>query len=300
MINCDKIEEMSKEVGCYACSQGMFEDGSGEPEHPDGVEIVADSDNEMMSDMMSHENATIAKSPSETKYIFIRLYDPKYVKFNPSTILKNGISFTNTNLLMCTHAAINFSLQDNFHGLAFNDKDDPNYLKLEECTNLKSNKNMLRCDPDKSLFYVYALPVTKIEYSSAKKTVDEVLVNNDAIYTLSSLLRFVLPSIKRKLTDKRLDNSTNKHDAISYNSTEELSTKTNKFCCSTFVAAVLYKNVAKFKKFCDSNKLKTEDFTPSNLSIIPSIVKLFEGKYKDYNKLKDKFIKLNPEFNQYK
>lgn len=237
------------------------------------------------------------------KYIFFRLYNPAYKNpFYIANILKGGISITKTEEVPdLSHAAINFSLDDNYYGLTLNGE---HQLSPEECVVPQNNEYMKNCDPEKSEQITYALKVSEEEYEKTRAFVQHYVENSDITYATSLNFKIALFSIKKKFfTPKEHkqfgsiiypDDSDNKK--VNLNNTEELP---HNFVCSTFVGYVLYNNVESVSNFFDENNIKYEYLNVSDISLIPGIIPLFYSNWSNYQEAAKAFVEEYPEFSEY-
>ena len=237
------------------------------------------------------------------KYIFFRLYNPSYK--NPlyiANVLKNGLSLTKTeDVPDLSHAAINFTLDDNYYGLTLGGQYQ---LAEEECTIPQNNKYMKNCNPEKSEQITYALKVSEEEYEKAKIFVERYANSTDIKYASSLNFKLALFSIKRKFfTPKdhkqfgtviypdKVDNK-----KVDIDNDNEIQ---NNFVCSTFVGYVLYNNVESVSNYFDENNIKYEYLNVTDISLIPGMTPLFYSNWDTYIEAAHAFVEEYPEFADY-
>lgn len=237
------------------------------------------------------------------KYIFFRLYNPSYK--NPlyiANVLKNGLSLTKTeDVPDLSHAAINFTLDDNYYGLTLGGQYQ---LAEEECTIPQNNKYMKNCNPEKSEQITYALKVSEEEYEKAKIFVERYANSTDIKYASSLNFKLALFSIKRKFfTPKdhkqfgtviypdKVDNK-----KVDIDNDNEIQ---NNFVCSTFIGYVLYNNVESVSNYFDENNIKYEYLNVTDISLIPGMTPLFYSNWDTYIEAAHAFVEEYPEFADY-
>lgn len=237
------------------------------------------------------------------KYIFFRLYNPSYK--NPlyiANVLKNGLSLTKTeDVPDLSHAAINFTLDDNYYGLTLGGQYQ---LAEEECTIPQNNKYMKNCNPEKSEQITYALKVSEEEYEKAKIFVEHYANSTDIKYASSLNFKLALFSIKRKFfTPKdhkqfgtviypdKVDNK-----KVDIDNDNEIQ---NNFVCSTFIGYVLYNNVESVSNYFDENNIKYEYLNVTDISLIPGMTPLFYSNWDTYIEAAHAFVEEYPEFADY-
>ena len=237
------------------------------------------------------------------KYIFFRLYNPVYK--NPlyiANLLKGGINSTRMeNDLEVSHASINFSLDDNYYGLALGGEHE---LSEEGCAIPESNEYMKKCDPEKSEQITYALKVTEEEYEQTKKFVETYVERNEIKYATSLNFKIALFSIKRKFftpKDKRdfgslIYPADGENKKVNLQEDEKIE---NNFVCSTFVGYVLYNNVESVGSFFDERNIKYEYLNVADIGKIPGIVPIFYSNWDNYLEAARAFVEEYPEFAEY-
>ena len=242
------------------------------------------------------------ETDGDYKYIFFRLYNPIYK--NPlyiANLLKGGINSTRMeNDPEVSHASINFSLDDNYYGLALTGE---HQLAPEECAIPESNEYMKKCDPEKSEQITYALKVTEEEYEKTRMFVQTYVDRNDIRYATGLNFKIALFSIKRKFfTPKERqefgsliypDDACNKKANIVYNEME------NNFVCSTFIGYVLYNNVETVSSFFDEHNIKYEYLNVADIGQIPGIIPIFYSNWDNYLEAAHSFVEEYPEFAEY-
>ena len=243
------------------------------------------------------------ETDGDYKYIFFRLYNPIYK--NPlyiANLLKGGINSTRMeNDPEVSHASINFSLDDNYYGLALTDE---HQLAPEECAIPESNEYMKKCDPEKSEQITYALKVTEEEYEQTKKFVQTYIDRDEIKYTTSLNFKIALFSIKRKFFTPKgkqnfgsliyPDNVNNKK--VNLQEDEKIE---NNFVCSTFIGYVLYNNVETVSSFFDEHNIKYEYLNVADIGQIPGIIPIFYSNWDTYLEAAHAFVEEYPEFAEY-
>ncbi|MBP5518981.1 MAG: hypothetical protein J6X84_00175 [Treponema sp.] len=244
----------------------------------------------------------LSPNQEESKYIFIRLYNPEYKNpFYVANILKGGLNATQVDETPeLSHASINFSLDDNFYGLTSGGKYQ---LAQEACLYPQDNKYMKNCDPARSEQITYAIKVSPEEYENAKKFVENYADSTDIKYKSYLNFKIAMFCIKRKfftakekkafgsvVYPKRAQNKKIQGDEWR---------NENDFVCSTFVAYVLYNNVNKITDFFDENNIKYDYINVSDLVMIPGIIPLFYSTWENYLIAANAFIEEYPEFQIY-
>ena len=243
------------------------------------------------------------ETEGEYKYIFFRLYNPIYK--NPlyiANILKGGINTTRMNNdPEVSHASINFSLNDNYYGLALAGE---HQLSPEECVIPESNEYMKKCDPEKSEQITYALKVTEEEYEQTKKFVQTYVDRNEIKYATGLNFKIALFCIKRKFfTPKQKQEFgsliyPNDVKNKKVNLREDKKIK-NDFVCSTFIGYVLYNNVESVSSFFDEHNIKYEYLNVADIGQIPGIVPIFYSNWDNYLEAAHAFVEEYPEFKEY-
>ena len=226
-------------------------------------------------------NKKLANFGSESEnYIFIRLYYPVYT--NPFCIentLKKLIGFVDVHPEKFSHAAIGFDLNDNFIGLTTAGERD---LKIEHCTDIKTNPFMAKCDSKKSIQVTYAIKVSPDEYEKAREMV-QFFYNEEIMYDVGINLAIGLFEAKRKFftsyENQKLENIGTAKDVI-----EDENYIKNKFVCSSFISYILIHSVDSIKTFFEENKLDYNFIIPSDIPSFPGMTKLFKSSWKSYNK----------------
>ena len=217
-------------------------------------------------------------------------------------MLKGGISITRTgDVPDVSHAAINFSLNDNYYGLTLGGEYQ---LAEEECALPQNNKYMKNCDPEKSEQITYALKVSEEEYEKAKVFVDHYVNSTDIKYTSSLNFKIAIFSIKKKFftpkENQKFGSIIYPDDANNFKveQDEDFDTQNN-FVCSTFVGYVLYNNVESVTNFFDENNVKYEYLNVSDIALIPGMTALFYSNWDNYKEAAQAFVAEYPEFAEY-
>lgn len=236
-----------------------------------------------------------------SKYIFIRLYNPDYTNpFYIANLLQGGINLTEISEYHFSHAAINFSLSDDFYGLT-----SGGYYQLarESCLNPKENKYMKHCDPIDSEQITLALKVNEEEYINLQKEIDEYSKNHKIKYNVGKNFQNAFFALDRRFftnknkrafgyadypyskKDQKKDNDKN------YNETQ--------FVCSTFLAYILYQNVDYIHDYFVENNINYRYINVTDLLFLPNISPLFYSTWENYQTAAENFVNKNPEFSAY-
>jgi hypothetical protein len=241
-------------------------------------------------------------SSNDTKYVFIRLYDPVYKGLNAANLLKRGIAITEVNKIDASHATININLKDKFYGLTgMKDKDEQDFA-IEQVTNVKTNSYMESCDPSKSTCRVYCIKCNEQEYAKTKAMIMKLYRSNSISYDVPENFIMALRSIKRKFFTPKNKRIIGREsiEIMSYESAKKDSTKIpHKFVCSTLVAYILYSNIQKVQNWFNKHNVEYEKITPSDLSAIRGMKYCFNCKWIDYNTTVKKFVENHEEFKEY-
>ena len=224
----------------------------------------------------------------DEKYIFLRFYVPDYN--NPLCIentLKNLIQFVDVNPIKYSHVAIGFDLNDKFLGLTTAGSRD---LKIEQCTNIKANPYMKKCNPKKSIQTTYAIKVNDYEYNKAK-AIAQYFYDENIEYSISKNFTIGLFEIKRKFyTSKEQQVISNIFLKMEHVESREIQ---ESFMCSSFVSYVLINSVEKIKVFFEQMNLDYNLIMPSDLVSVPYMKKLFSSTWNDYIVSAKAFVKEN-------
>lgn len=241
------------------------------------------------------------KATDDDAYIFIRLYNPVYP--NPlevTNLLKFGLYATNTSEKVVSHAAINFDLDDDFYGLTVGGKQQ---LKIENCTNPKSNKFMKKCSKKSSVQYTYALKVPRSEYEASKAMVEDFFNNYNLKYSVGWNFPSACYSVHRKFfTTKKNRNFGNpKLTKKSYNIVNDINPRKvpTKYVCSSFIAYILLQNVTQATDLFIEKNINYRYVSPGDYEEFPNIILLFYSTWADYNKAAKMFVEENPDFAEY-
>lgn len=227
-------------------------------------------------------------SIDETKYyVFIRVYDCKYSKFNVASVLDKGIKFVdekNPITGICyNHASINATLDDRFLGMTQNDVSD---LYIENI-NVKNPKNSFikKADPDKSLFSIFYCELDKSDYNRLKKLLNYDFKYKDMIkYSVIACGVIGVAKLSQMIHKSFRQSS----EAI------ENKPEVSKFVCSTFCSYIL-SNLNKFKRTITDYKM----YSPNDLVTKLNMTHLVTGKWNEYNNLIKQVVKDHPEFKNF-
>lgn len=230
------------------------------------------------------------------KYIFLRLYNPIYS--NPlyyANVLKNLIAVTEVTDFTASHAAIGFSLDDDFYGLS---SPGDGRLKVEHCQDTLSNPYMANCNPVESTQLTLAIKVRDSEYQNIQQFVKESLDNPNLKYDVSINFPIGSMSIKRKFFSKKKNKQFGnvkypKNSITVENDPEE------KFVCCTFIAYCLVKYIPEFRQWFEEHNIDYHLLTVTDLIYLPNAVKLFDSTWNDYLNAAETFVQVNPEFSLY-
>ena len=235
------------------------------------------------------------------KYIFFRLYNPSYKNpFYIANLLKGGISSTTLeDTPDVSHAAINFSLDDNYFGLTLGGEYQ---LAQENCSTPQDNKYMKNCDPEKSEQITYALKVTEEEYQKTKEFVENYSRDKNLKYASTLNFKISLFSIKRKFftpPEKQKFGTVIYPEAENKKYDPEDENSDTNFVCSTFIGYVLYNNIEDITKYFDDRNIKYEYLCVADISMIPGMTPLFYSNWDNYESAARAFVEEYPEFKQY-
>ncbi|MBQ0163068.1 MAG: hypothetical protein KBS84_07935, partial [Treponema sp.] len=225
-----------------------------------------------------YKNEEFKNAEVSDKYIFFRLYQPHYDNpFCPENFLKNAIGTVDVAPESISHSAIAFDLNDSFYGLTTAGKKD---LKIESCTDTKSNPYMKKCNKFKSVQTTYAIKVTDKEYEKAKQLVEQYFEDPKTKYTVSQNFLIAGYGIKRKMffrnNEKKLGGKPHKHPDDTFEEDKY------DFVCSTFIAYVLANSVESVKQYFIENQIDANYVMPSDLEDLPGALKLFKSTWVDY------------------
>lgn len=236
-----------------------------------------------------------------SKYIFIRLYNPDYTNpFYIANLLQGGINLTEISDYHFSHAAINFSLNDDFYGLT-----SGGYYQLarESCLNPKENKYMKHCDPIDSEQITLALKVNEEEYINLQKEIDEYSKNHKIKYNVGKNFQNAFFALDRRFfTNKNkrafgyADYPYSKKDQKKDNDKNHNETQ---FVCSTFLAYILYQNVDYIHDYFVENNINYRYINVTDLLFLPNISPLFYSTWENYQTAAENFVNKNPEFSAY-
>lgn len=250
--------------------------------------------------IQDHPDFSDIEKPYE--YFFIRLYNAKYK--NPlyiANILQFGIQATEVNDISVSHAAFNFSLNDDFWGLSLNGGNDN--LAQETCTDTSTNGYMSNVDPDKAEQITYAIRLSKEEYTNLKNFLDEYIKKSEIRY--DPFINFSIAgfSIRRKFFTPRnmqlFGNITYLNEPKKDRQEFDPEYTKNDFVCSTFIAYALNKNVASINQYFNEHNINYRFVNVSDIPEIPGVVKLFNSTWSEYLNSANAFVEENPEFKKY-
>lgn len=231
-------------------------------------------------------------TPKDYKYIFIRLYDPKYS--NPlyiANLLKGGMSVTELSEDIVSHSSINSSLDDNYYGLTMGGKFQ---LTTESCTNVKNHKYMGKCDPKTSTQITFAIKVKTEEAEKIKQSLEAY--SKDPMLTYDTFANFKIGifEIGRKFFTPK------KYRGLKKNYLPNVRKKDVKnFVCSTFIAYILINNVPEIEEWFKKHNFDYSYIGVSDLTHIPGMTKLFSSTWENYNIAAFQFTQEYPEFQTY-
>lgn len=240
-----------------------------------------------------------APVPEPSKYIFIRLYDLSYNNpLNPANFLRFCVETTEISDTIASHAAIGFSLKDEFYGLTSGGE---HQLAIESCTDTKSNKFMKKCDPENSIQYTYALKVTEKEYEAVKRFVEDYANSTEVKYDVWQNFSMASFSTKRKFFT---DEDKQQFGTVDYPDKEEnpktkIDNWETHFVCSTFVAYTLVVNILSIRDWFEENEIDYRFVNVTDLIKIPGVVHLFSSTFEEYNNGAQAFAEANPQFLEY-
>ena len=258
--------------------------------------------------VISIENEQPKTKETDQKYIFVRLYNPKYMtKGIGKDFLQFGQKITADKdwVFISAHAAIALNLKDKFYGLSIY-KGDP-HLKIESCSGYgKGYINAKDFDLEKSEYMVIGFKCTNEGYDIAKKEISNAFygktVKFDAVFsglnmTLYSIGRKIKQSLSRSDKSKEALGDISKSDVTV--TKEDIDTV--KKICSTFVASVLFTSIKSLKEHFEKkeNKKKGKYVSPSDIANFPGAKILFSGKFNTYSKDAKAFADKHPEFKKF-
>ena len=228
-----------------------------------------------------------------TKFIFIRLYEPYYRNlFSAGRFLERCINMVEVNPVNASHSAIGFSLEDTFYGLTHYGKYQ---LGIEQCMDTSSSEYMSQCDPEKSFQITYALAVPAEEYEKAQKMVNSYLYSSEIHYSVEMNFAIANYSIKRKFFTA---DEQKKLGAIPHEKSEILEGQDN-FVCSSFISYILINSTESIKNFFAEKHLDYNYIIPPDLGELPGVTKLFSSDWNEYGAAAEEFASRNPEFRPY-
>ena len=261
--------------------------------------VQAGDKDDYVSTVVVEDNVCFREIDEPYKYLFLRLYDVNYINpFYIANVLKFGINLTDVNNIDATHAAINFSLTDDFYGLTSGGEYQ---LARESCLDTKANKFLKKCDPNESSQITYAIKVTEDEYEKAQDMVESYAENPDVRYDAGMNFKIANFAAKRKWhTEEENQNMENmvypKEKDKSKGDENYIETK---FVCSTFVAYVLKENIGYVGDWFRNNEINYQYVMVSDLPNIPGVEKLFSSDFPEYEIAAEAFVEKYPEFEEY-
>lgn len=255
--------------------------------------------------VISIENKQPKTEENNQKYIFVRLYNPKYVTRGiGKDFLQFGQKITADKnwKVISAHAAIALNLKDNFYGLSIVDGDP--HLKVERCSGYgKGYITPKEFDLEKSEYTVIGFKCTDEEYNIAKKEISNAFYGktvkfdpvfaglNMTLYSIGRKIKQMLGKSKESLGDlSKSDVTVTKEDI-----------DTIKLICSTFVASVLFTSIKSLKAHFEKkeNRKKGKYVSPSDIANFPGAKILFSGKFNTYSKDAKAFVDKHPEFGKF-
>ena len=254
-----------------------------------------------LESLLNNNEIETINSNDGLDYIFFRLYNSFYkpvqlvvrapLKIAINTLIKAGKETG----IHYTHAAINYTLNDNFIGLS---NDGEYKVKHEEIDNPKpENSTFIKnVFPSQSIYTVIAIPVTAEEYNKIKLNL--TIAINDKNIKYNTLYLFSI--LKAHLTNNKVISSEDTN--IWKNLTTEnksIFSNEHEFVCSTFVAYILLKCSKRFETFFKKRDILTKYFTPSDLTRLPTAKLLYTGKWSNYKDDTRKYIARNGKFSKY-
>ena len=258
---------------------------------------------------MQNNNVPRQTPSSEERYIFVRLYEPKYTHAGiGSKFLQFGQNFTADKRwkVISSHAAIALNLKDAFYGLTIAGGDPS--LKIEKCQGAPDNYiNSNEFDLDQSKYYVYGFKCSVAEYAKAKQMIAKSYNTKNVVFDpLFAGLTMTFYSIARKIKQMFTFNKHSSEGTLgvitknSYKPTGE-EIVTVKKICSTFVASVLIGSIAKLKEYYNKSEHKKESkyISPSDIPNFPGAKRLFSGVYSHYNADAKAYAAKHPEMQKY-
>ena len=229
------------------------------------------------------------------RYIFIRLYNPVYKQsWSSGSILQKGINIVEVNNISASHAALGFSLKDDFYGLTYFAR--PN-LKVEHCTETWKNEYMKSCKPKKSMQTVLGLKVSIAEYEKVLDLVRDFLMNQNITYDLSKNFQMAMLTIGRKVNSIKTGSVQQGNNFADGAETpaivdSEVYDKEKKYnlVCSTFISYVLYNCVESYRNWIDLNNYDWNNIGPSDFINFPELKVMFSSTWSKYNHAAEKYI----------
>lgn len=265
------IVEIPKDVYKYQFSNSNFS------ELQKGLEDLKDNL------VFQLENLSIE---NKTEFAFIRLYEYNFKKgANPfNHALKTTINFLSEEIKYkgdYSHAAMNYSLKDDFQGL-YLVPGEKNDVKIEPIAHWPEKDTK---DPKTSLYAVFSVPLTASNYRKLKSNMNRLQKDNNFRYDVLKIAYSAVYLSINKIKKELFSNEDNK-----------INTKMN-LVCSTFVAYMLSQCSDEIKEYV--NKKGLDNITPKGLTFLPGVKLLFKGIWMNYEKDAKKFVEKNSQFKKY-
>jgi hypothetical protein len=281
MVDYDKYFDLalSKEVGVYESSQGVFDDGS--TQSVIGGYKVNDNApplKERKIDEKDKETSSEKLVLADGNFVFIRNvishYDPKQIRAITKQLI-HRFDVRAKDKKYYTHSTISNYLNDGFYGM-INDTDSPILVEYIDSKGRITNKDV---SVKESEYSIWALPCTPEERVKIDKLVHLMYNNKKLKYSFFKFFQLGIKSIGMRLT----------------RSSEDVTLKDlrTKFVCSSFIAYLFNSSIERFK---DKQSYLV---SPNSLTIQYPMVKLYEGIYKNYTHDTNTFINKNPQYEKY-
>ena len=228
------------------------------------------------------------------EFIFIRLYLPFYDnKLSSVNFLKQVITAIDSNPESASHSAISGRLDDSYYGLTLYTKQD---LKLESCTDIKTNAYMKRCNPYTSMQTTLALKVSAREYNAVQEMLEKDYAAGDIIYKVTKNLTAGSALVRRKHQKGEKKLFGGMPDKKGYIDSDGRETD---FVCSTYLAYVLQKCVRQIDDFFRERQVSYETVGPTDFFYMPGMKILFTSNWVDYEIAAEEFARTRPLFKKY-
>lgn len=154
---------------------------------------------------------------------------------------------------------------------------------------------MQKCNIEKSWQTTYALKVTKEEFDTALKITEQYANDSQIRYAVKKTVKIAGYELKRRFftaKEKRNIKTLEMKNSPPVNDHDE-----KEFHCASFVVYILINSVEDVRDFFETRGLNYTQMTPSDLTQIPGVQKLFSSTWIDYNKTMEQFI--NEEADKY-